>query len=638
MSRIRLATVALILSSGAWASGWFGPSVDPQFQTMTLSAGAGAGGTGWDLTLPFFWFSSVDAGTHTLHEIWLRTGTEYVRDQWIVSIEDENHAVLRTWTQSLTPDSWNRLPLPTDLVIPFFSGEWAIRLKPQSSGRIDFLSAFRQEGRNGVWGLEPPPSTLGFLYTEGHELDGGTGYYTAIGSAAVLVFSDTLDPFPPSECDAGLFEASGQPYIFPSIVHVDGGSAKQTFGYVSHRTDPNALGAITLALSNITAERIDWEIARNGSTIAGGGVDPVQLKIDLPCTIPFLPDPSAKYALTLRAIDGGFDWLTASAGPGLSACDPPARATFGGSDARAIGDPAGDFVFAAELAPINVLALDSDSDGFGAPDSGDYRCAGPATSSTYDDCDDTRFDVHPNASEVCDGIDQNCDGVIDDSVTDSPACEKFQGVCAGSTKPASLCIDGGWSACTAAQYGPLYESPETVACDGVDNDCDGTIAQKHRCERQLGPCRGKFVDVCFLENGECQPKDYGPWFEDVERTCDGIDNDCDGVTDGLALPCPLQEGVCSGSHAPLTACTDAGWAACAPADYGDEYEPVETRCDGKDNDCDGTTDEGCLTTEDPAPRRCGCEQFDALIPLGLLAILRAVARVRSPRDRRPRPD
>ena len=75
-----------------------------------------------------------------------------------------------------------------------------------------------------------------------------------------------------------------------------------------------------------------------------------------------------------------------------------------------------------------------------------------------------------------------------------------------------------------------------------------------------------------------------------ETTCDGLDNDCDNPTDEGTelLPADLQDGVCVGA---LKIC--GGEAGFAEPDYGQiiGYENVEATCDGLDNDCDGQADE-----------------------------------------------
>jgi hypothetical protein len=87
----------------------------------------------------------------------------------------------------------------------------------------------------------------------------------------------------------------------------------------------------------------------------------------------------------------------------------------------------------------------------------------------------------------------------------------------------------------------------------------------------------------------------------AQEVCNGIDDDCDDGIDGadgsLLLPyCQNQTGVCSGSLTPPSRCVGGVWAVCTSSDYAQHsasYESNESLCDGLDNDCDGTVDEGC---------------------------------------------
>jgi hypothetical protein len=91
-------------------------------------------------------------------------------------------------------------------------------------------------------------------------------------------------------------------------------------------------------------------------------------------------------------------------------------------------------------------------------------------------------EVKPSV-EVCDGKDNDCNGQVDDAVPDAPACALSQGVCAGSKQS---CVDSAWQPCPDSAYGPHYEAVE-VSCDGLDNDCDGLA--------DLGPARQLTNDV-----------------------------------------------------------------------------------------------------------------------------------------------
>ena len=92
-------------------------------------------------------------------------------------------------------------------------------------------------------------------------------------------------------------------------------------------------------------------------------------------------------------------------------------------------------------------------------------------------------------------------------------------------------------------------------------------------------------------NLDCDDSDEDVHPGAVEMDCDGIDHDCDGNdANGLTGPlCAQQAGVCSGSTMP---CFDGAWVPCTAYNYGPDYEPEEITCDGLDNDCDGSQDEG----------------------------------------------
>jgi hypothetical protein len=79
-----------------------------------------------------------------------------------------------------------------------------------------------------------------------------------------------------------------------------------------------------------------------------------------------------------------------------------------------------------------------------------------------------------------------------------------------------------------------------------------------------------------------------PTIQPSAEVCDGVDNDCGGVTDE-GCSCDyngLTQGVCFGAGT-----ISASTGNCAVPDY---YEHTETACDWLDNDCDGEIDEGCL--------------------------------------------
>lgn len=77
-------------------------------------------------------------------------------------------------------------------------------------------------------------------------------------------------------------------------------------------------------------------------------------------------------------------------------------------------------------------------------------------------------------AEVCDGLDNDCDGEVDEAV-EPASCELAVGVCEGAET--DRCVDQSYAVCGPRDYGPDYtRSPaEAWHCDGLDNDCDGNV-------------------------------------------------------------------------------------------------------------------------------------------------------------------
>ena len=118
------------------------------------------------------------------------------------------------------------------------------------------------------------------------------------------------------------------------------------------------------------------------------------------------------------------------------------------------------------------------------------------------DCDDGDEDVNPDATEVaCDQVDNDCDGVLHPEETDDDGDGMDE--CEGD------CDDD-----DATIY---LEAPEL--CDGVDNDCDGDLADEDDDADADGysECEGDCDDDDALVNPDAQ-----------EVACDDVDNDCDG--------------------------------------------------------------------------------------------------------------
>jgi hypothetical protein len=118
---------------------------------------------------------------------------------------------------------------------------------------------------------------------------------------------------------------------------------------------------------------------------------------------------------------------------------------------------------------------DGDDDGYGDPASEVLACEQPSDDVVTQggDCDDSDPAINPDAMEVCDGVDNDCDDETDANGVEPQDCDNQTGVCAGSRT--STCESEEYAACTADDFGADYASrdDESLMCDGLDNDCDG---------------------------------------------------------------------------------------------------------------------------------------------------------------------
>jgi hypothetical protein len=226
----------------------------------------------------------------------------------------------------------------------------------------------------------------------------------------------------------------------------------------------------------------------------------------------------------------------------------------------------------------NGISWDNDGDGFNSMSS----CLSPS------DCDDTNDKVNPEHTEICDGVDNNCDGVVDDFdpvecwTGDPDAVFDDNTPCATGQM---TCKDGEWTRCLDQIL------PEHEMCDGVDNDCNGTIDDDPVELMFLNQrmCGYNAEGICAYGTKYCVDGDIKCFDATMPQneSCNNLDDDCDGsVDEGLFQPC---ESICGPG---MESCMNGRWVAC------DAPQPSPELCDEIDNDCDGEIDEGCLCIKD----------------------------------------
>lgn len=276
------------------------------------------------------------------------------------------------------------------------------------------------------------------------------------------------------------------------------------------------------------------------------------------------------------------------------------------------------------------IKIDRDQDDDGSPDDLDCAPENPA--------------IYPSALEICDGLDNNCDGFTDDADPNLSLVGAMSGYLDRDGDGYGSDVDPWVVTCSADvalvdRAGDCLDGDPTVSpdaaeiCDGIDNDCDGLTDDEDPSVADAGPdeygeegpslelawpdadgdgygdADAASIEVCLrpegyaLNDADCDDSDAAINPIATEICNQGTDDDCDGLRDDLDPSLDETTGELryrdadgddygDPDHTGMYCSVPTGWTDngedCNDTDEDIHPGATETRGDGVDSDCDGS--------------------------------------------------
>ncbi len=267
---------------------------------------------------------------------------------------------------------------------------------------------------------------------------------------------------------------------------------------------------------------------------------------------------------------------------------------------------------------------DADEDGFGDAAAATTSCTAPTGYvSNATDCDDTDDAIFPGTTEVCDTVDNDCDGFTDESgaTGESTFYADADGDTYGNASSAydACTVPSGYvSDATDCNDGSAAVNPAaTESCDSADDDCDGSVDEPgatgettwyHDADGDGEGGSTTTIDRCTAPSAyrasstDCDDSD-ATIYTGASESCNSTDDDCDGsIDEGVTTTYYADADADGYGDAAVTraACSAPALYVANDDDCDDSTSSIKPgateTCNSADDDCDGSTDEGVTTT------------------------------------------